>query len=91
MKIKLAQAKVIQTIHPFVAIKMKSERKETIKEKNKLHTQKKKLKNNDLDRNRDKEVYRPLMTFTRVFTQLMRRGKQCMGFKLHSIEKTQQQ
>jgi hypothetical protein len=35
---------------PFVAIKTKSERKETIKEnKNKLHTQKKKLKNNDLD------------------------------------------
>jgi hypothetical protein len=27
------------------------------------------------------------MTFTRVFTQLMRRGKQCMGFKLHSTEK----
>jgi hypothetical protein len=49
MKTKLAQAKVIQTIHPFVAIKTKSERKETIKEKNKLHTQKKKLKNNDLD------------------------------------------
>ena len=48
MKIKLAQAKVIQTIHPFVAIKMKSERKETIKEKNKLHTQKKKSKNNGL-------------------------------------------
>ena len=33
MKIKLAQAKVIQTMHPLVAIKMKSERKETIKEK----------------------------------------------------------
>ena len=33
MKIKLAQAKVIQTIHPFVAIKTKRERKETIKEK----------------------------------------------------------
>jgi hypothetical protein len=50
MKTKLAQAKVIQTIHPFIAIKMKSERKETIKEKKKkLHTQKKKLKNNDLD------------------------------------------
>jgi hypothetical protein len=49
MKTKLAQAKVTQTIHPFVAIKTKSERKETIKEKNKLHTQKKKLKNNDLD------------------------------------------
>jgi hypothetical protein len=50
MKTKLAQAKVTQTIHPFVAIKTKSERKETIKEKkNKLHTQKQKLKNNDLD------------------------------------------
>jgi hypothetical protein len=33
MKIKLAQAKVIQTIHPFFAIKTKNERKETIKEK----------------------------------------------------------
>jgi hypothetical protein len=49
MKTKLAQEKVTQTIHPFTTIKMKSERKETIKEKNKLHTQKKKLKNNDLD------------------------------------------
>jgi hypothetical protein len=27
------------------------------------------------------------MTFTRVFVQLMRREKQCMGFKLHSTEK----
>jgi hypothetical protein len=27
------------------------------------------------------------MTFTRVFVQLMRREKQCTGFKLHSIEK----
>jgi hypothetical protein len=27
------------------------------------------------------------MTFTRVFAQLMRREKQCMGFKLHSSEK----
>jgi hypothetical protein len=43
MKIKLAQEKVIQTIHPFVAIKTKSERKETIKEKNKLQTQNKKV------------------------------------------------
>jgi hypothetical protein len=33
MKTKLAQAKVTQTIHPFVAIKTKRERKETIKEK----------------------------------------------------------
>jgi hypothetical protein len=72
---------------PFVAIKTKSERKETIKEKNKLHTQKQKLKNNDLDSNEDKEVCRPLMTFTRVFTQLMRREKQCMGFKFHSTGK----
>jgi hypothetical protein len=45
MKTNLAQAKVTQTIHPFVAIKTKSERKETIKEKSKLHTQKQKLKN----------------------------------------------
>jgi hypothetical protein len=36
---------------PFVAIKTKNERKETIKEKGKLHTQKQKLKNNDFDRN----------------------------------------
>jgi hypothetical protein len=34
---------------PFVAIKTKSERKETIKERSKLHTQKQELKNNDLD------------------------------------------
>jgi hypothetical protein len=44
MKIKLAQAKVIQTMHPFVAIKMKSERKETIKEKTKFTPKKQKLK-----------------------------------------------
>jgi hypothetical protein len=31
---------------PFVAIKTKSERKETIKERSKLHTQNKELKNN---------------------------------------------
>jgi hypothetical protein len=49
MKTNLAQAKVTQTIHPFATIQTKSERKESIKEKNKLHTQKKKLKNNDLD------------------------------------------
>jgi hypothetical protein len=36
---------------PFVAIKTKNERKEKIKEKYKLHTQKKKLENNDFDRN----------------------------------------
>jgi hypothetical protein len=34
---------------PFVAIKTKSERKETIKERSKIHTQKKELKNNDLE------------------------------------------
>ena len=33
MKTKLAQEKVTQTIHPFVSIKTKRERKETIKEK----------------------------------------------------------
>jgi hypothetical protein len=33
MKTKLAQAKVTQTIHPFVEIKTKIERKETIREK----------------------------------------------------------
>jgi hypothetical protein len=33
---------------PFVVIKTKNERKETIKEK-KLHTQKQELKNNDFD------------------------------------------
>jgi hypothetical protein len=49
MKIKLAQAKVIQTIHPFVAIKTKSERKESIKEKTNFTPKKKNLKNNDLD------------------------------------------
>ena len=61
MQTKLAQEKVTQTIHPFIAIKTKSERKETIKEKkNKLHTQKQKLKNNDLDCNQNKEVCKPL-------------------------------
>ena len=49
MKIKLAQAKVIQTMHPLVAIKTKSERKETIKEKTKFTPKRKNLKNNDLD------------------------------------------
>jgi hypothetical protein len=34
---------------PFVVIKTKNERKETIKEKDKLHTQKQELKNNDFD------------------------------------------
>ena len=89
MKIKLAQAKVIQTMHPLVAIKTKSERKEIIREKTKFTPKKKKLKNNDLDSNQDKEVCRPLMTFTKVFSQLMRREEQCMGFKLHSTGKTQ--
>ena len=87
MKTNLAQANSYTNNIPFVAIKMKSKRKETIKEENKLHTQKQKLKNNDLDWNRDEEVCRPLMTFTRVFTQLMRREKQCTGFELHSTGK----
>jgi hypothetical protein len=47
--------------------KRKAKEKETIKEKTRIHTQKQKLKNNDLDSNQDKEVYRPLMTFTKVF------------------------
>jgi hypothetical protein len=34
---------------PFVVIKTKSKRKETIKERSKLQTQKKELKNNNLD------------------------------------------
>ena len=42
MKIKLAQAKVIQTMHPLIAIKTKK-RKQTIKEKTKIHTQKAKV------------------------------------------------
>jgi hypothetical protein len=41
MKTKLAQEKFIQTIHPFVAIKMKSEIKETIKEKTTSHPKEK--------------------------------------------------
>jgi hypothetical protein len=72
---------------PFVAIKMKSERKEIIKERSKLHTQKQKFKNNDLDSNQDKEICRPLMTFTRVCTQLMRKEKKCMDFKFHLTRK----
>jgi hypothetical protein len=51
---------------PFVAIKTKNERKETIKEKDKLHTQKQELKNDDFDWNQDEKIYRLLMTFTRV-------------------------
>jgi hypothetical protein len=89
MKIKLAQAKVIQTMHPLVAIKTKIERKETIKEKTKFTPKKKKLKNNDLDSNQDTKVCRPLMIFTKVFTQLMRRKEQCIGFEFHSTGKTQ--
>jgi hypothetical protein len=46
------------------------------------------LKNNGLDYNQDEEVCRPLMTFTRVFTQLMRIEEQCMGLKLQSTKKT---
>jgi hypothetical protein len=38
MKIRPTQARIIQTIHPLVVIKTRSERKETIKEKSKLHT-----------------------------------------------------
>jgi hypothetical protein len=72
MKIRPTQARIIQTIHPLVTIKTKSERKETIKEKIGFTPKKKKLKNNDLDWNQDKEICIPLMTFTRVFTQLNR-------------------
>jgi hypothetical protein len=53
---------------PFVSIKTKSEKDETIKEKNKIFTPKtQKLKDKDLDSKRDEEVHRPLMTFTKVF------------------------
>jgi hypothetical protein len=44
MKIKLAQAKVIQTIHPFIAIKTKRERKETIEEKTNFTPKRKSLR-----------------------------------------------
>jgi hypothetical protein len=82
MKTKLAQEKVTQIVHPSVEIKTKIERKETIKEKkNKLHTQKQRLKNNDLDRDGDKEVCRPLMTFTRVFYSADEERKTMYGFQ----------
>jgi hypothetical protein len=67
----------------------KAKEKKQSKRKQKFTPKKQKLKNNDLDSNQDKEVCRPLMTFTKVFTQLMRREEQCMGFKLHSTGKTQ--
>jgi hypothetical protein len=35
MKIRPTQARIIQTIHPLIVIKMKSEGKEEIKEKSK--------------------------------------------------------
>jgi hypothetical protein len=41
MKIRPTQARIIQTIHPLVAIKTRSERKETIKEKSRTSHQKK--------------------------------------------------
>jgi hypothetical protein len=41
MKIRPTQARIIQTIHPLVVIKTRSERKETIKEKSRTSHQKK--------------------------------------------------
>jgi hypothetical protein len=64
----------------------KEKEKKQSKRKQNSHP-KKKLKNNDLDSNQYKEVYRPLMTFTKVFTQLMRRKEQCIGFEFHSTGK----
>ena len=73
---------------PFVVIKTKNERKETIKEKKTNFTPKKQeLKNNDFDWNQDKEVCRPLMTFTRVLLNWGEKKKQCIGFKLYSTGK----
>ena len=43
MKIKLAQAKFIQTMHPLVAIKMKKRKKRNNQRENKIHTQKAKV------------------------------------------------
>jgi hypothetical protein len=43
MKIKLAQAKVIQTMHPLVAIKTKKRKKRNNQRENKIHTQKEKV------------------------------------------------
>jgi hypothetical protein len=64
---------------------LKSKRKAKEKKQSKktnFKPKNKRLKNNDLDYNQDEEVCRPLMTFTMVFTQLMRREEQCMGIKL---------
>ena len=88
MKTNLAQAKVMQTIHPFVAIKTKKRKKEKQSKRKENFTPKRKSwRTNDLDWNQDKEVCRPLMTFTRVFIQLKRREKRCMGFEFHSTGK----
>jgi hypothetical protein len=43
MKIKLAQAKVIQTMHPFVTIKTKKRKKRNNQRENTIHTQKAKV------------------------------------------------
>jgi hypothetical protein len=48
MKIRPTQARIVQTIHPLVVIKTRSERKETIKEKSNF-TPKEMSKNNDLN------------------------------------------
>ena len=73
---------------PFRCNQNEKRKKRNNQRKNQTSHPKHKLKNNDLDSNQDKEVYRPLMTFTKVFTQLMRREEQCIGFKLRSTGKT---
>ena len=71
MKIRPTQEIIIQKIHPLVAIKTRSERKETIKEKIKNFTPKEMSKN-----------FTPIF-----FAQSKRRERQCMGFKFQITEK----
>jgi hypothetical protein len=53
---------------PFVSIKTRKREKGNSQRENKNFTpNKKKLKDKDLDSKRYEEVYRPLMTFTKVF------------------------
>jgi hypothetical protein len=69
---------------PFVAIKTKKRKKRNNQRKKQTSHPKNKLKNNDLDSNQDKQVCRPLMTFTKVLSQLMRREEQYISFEFHS-------
>jgi hypothetical protein len=74
---------------PFIATKTKSERKKKIKEK-KNFTPKRKIRRTitliEIKTKRSISLWWPSPGF---LTQLVRREKECMGFKLHSTGKTQ--